>query len=83
MNKNYEFNFQKLAKKYEFNFEKRLVTKNSDFILIKKYEIWYNCERIEKKKNLKKKIEKNEIFDDFLRNSVKYNFRKTNAIFLK
>ena len=55
MNKNYEFNFQKLAKKYEFNFEKRLVTKNSDFILIKKYEIWYNCERIEKKKEFKKK----------------------------
>ena len=50
LNKNYEFNFQKLPKKYEFNFEKRLVTKNSDFILIKKYEIWYNCERIEKKR---------------------------------
>ena len=62
MNKNYEFNFQKLAKKYEFNFEKRLVTKNSDFILIKKYEIWYNCERIEKKKEFKKNRKKWDIW---------------------
>ena len=58
MNKNYEFNFQKLAKKYEFNFEKRLAIKNSDFILIKKYEFWYNCEFIEKKKRILKNRKK-------------------------